>query len=201
MRLPCDATLIVVEVCSAIDNPRWDQRANPGAQAAMAALLAAWRAEKLPVIHLRHDSIEPDSPHAPGKSGRASKPGAPGADPRPGERIVAMHSLSAFVDTPLEEELDALGATTLVLCGVMTANSLEATARHAGDLGYRVFVVADACWVVDKLDRARWLAGEEAPAASPAHLGDEYAEIVDCARTLKAAATANARARRGQAGH
>ena len=73
---------------------------------------------------------------------------------------VGKNAHSAFVGARLEEALDALGATTLVVCGVLTHNSLEATARHAGDLGYRVFVVADACWAVDvnDLDGRLWRA-------------------------------------------
>ena len=94
--------------------------------------------------------------------------------------------------------LDELGATTLVLCGVLTPNSVEATARHAGNLGYQVFVVADACWAVDKVDLRgkRWPA-EDVHALSLAHLEGEYATVVDVATALRAAATAKARQRRG----
>ena len=65
MRLPCDATLIVIDLQQAIDDPRWGPRNNPGAEEKIAALLAAWRAEGLPIIHIRHDSVEPGSPYAP----------------------------------------------------------------------------------------------------------------------------------------
>ena len=90
-----------------------------------------------------------------------------------------------------------LGATTLVICGVLTPNSVEATARHAGNLGYQVFVVGDACWAVDKTDLRgrRWLA-EDVHALSLAHLEGEYASVVDAATTLRAAAAAKIRQRR-----
>jgi Isochorismatase family len=55
MRLPADAALIVTDMQEAIDDPRWGPRNNPGAEANIAALVAAWRAEKLPIIHVRHD--------------------------------------------------------------------------------------------------------------------------------------------------
>ena len=48
--------------------------------------------------------------------------------------------------------LDELGATTLVICGALATHALEASARHAADLGYQVFVVADACRAADALD-------------------------------------------------
>ena len=197
MRLPCDAALIVVDVQWAIDEAQWGPRNNPGAEAAIASLIAAWRAEKLPIAHIRHDSPEPDSPYAPGKPGHGFKPCAM---PREGERVVAKRARSAFVGTGLEDALDALGATTLVICGVLTSNSVEATARDAGDLGYRVFVVADACWAVDKRDLSgRSWPAEDVHALSLANLSGEYAEIVDCAATLRAAATANARKRMREA--
>ena len=83
------------------------------------------------------------------------------------------------------------------VCGVLTQNSVEATARHGGNLGYRVFVVADACWAVDKLDLSgtRWPA-DDVHALSLAHMHGEYASIVDTATAVGAAAMAKTRQRR-----
>ena len=193
MRLPLDAALVVVDVQKAIDDPRWGRRNNANAERAIAALLAAWRAEGLPIVHIRHDLPEPGSPYAPGSPGHAFK-----AEARPldGETIIGKSARSAFVDTRLEETLDALGATTLVVCGVLTHNSLEATARHAGDLGYRVFVVADACWAVDVRDlEGRLWPAEDVHALSLAHLDGEYAEVVGSPMAIAAARLAKARQR------
>jgi nicotinamidase-related amidase len=194
MRLPADATLIVIDVQEAIDDPRWGPRNNPGAEANIVALIAAWRDERLPLIHVRHDSLEQASPYAPGAPGHRFKACAMPLD---GETIIGKIAHSAFIGTELERLLDDIGATTLVLCGVLTSNSLEATARHAGDLGYQTFVVADAAWAVDKVDlRGRlWLA-EDVHHLSLAHLHAEYATVVDTASALSAAATAKARQRR-----
>ncbi len=198
MRLPADATLIVIAMQEAIDDPRSGPRNNLDAEKNVAALVAAWRAEGLPIVHVRHDSAEPGSPYAPDAPGHRFKPCAM---PRDGEPIVAKTASSAFIGTSLEGLLDALGATTLALCG----NGLEATARHAGDLGYQTFVVADAGFAVDKIDLRgqRWPA-EDVHALSLAHLHREYATIVDTDATLDAAAGARARGRwraaRGQGG-
>ena len=90
--------------------------------------------------------------------------------PLEGEPVVGKTTNSAFVGTSLESMLDELGATTLVLCGVLTSNSLEATARHAGNLGYQAFVVADASRAVDKVDlRGRRWPAEDVHALSLAH--------------------------------
>jgi nicotinamidase-related amidase len=194
MRLPADAVLIVIDVQEAIDDPRWGPRNNPDAEANIAALIAAWRAEGLPLVHVRHDSVDPASPYAPHGPGHRFKRCAAPLD---GETVIGKDTNSAFVGTGLEGLLDELGATTLVLCGALTPNSVEATARHAGNLGYQVFIVADACWAVDKVDLRgkRWPA-EDVHALSLAHLRGEYGSVVDAATTLRAAAAAKTRQRR-----
>jgi nicotinamidase-related amidase len=194
MRLPADAVLIVIDMQEAIDDPRWGPRNNLEAEANIAALIAAWRAESLPLVHVRHDSVDPASPYAPHGPGHRFKRCAAPLD---GETVIGKNANSAFIGAGLEGLLDELGATTLVLCGALTPNSVEATARHAGNLGYQVFVVADACWAVDKVDLRgkRWPA-EDVHALSLAHLQGEYGSVVDTATTLLAAATAKARQRR-----
>jgi nicotinamidase-related amidase len=193
VRLPHDAALLIIDMQQAIDDPKWGPRNNPGAERAIAALIAAWRAEQLPIVHIRHDSVEPGSPYRPERPGAAFKAET---RPREGETVIAKSAHSAFVGTRLEETLDALGATTLVVCGALIHNCVEASVRHAADLGYRVFVVADACWAVDVVDLAgrRWPA-EDVHALSLSLLDGEYAEVVDCATTLQAAGLANARSR------
>jgi nicotinamidase-related amidase len=194
MRLPCDAALIVIDVQDAIDDPRWGPRNNPGAESVIAALLEAWRAEALPIFHIAHDSSEPGSPFRPGSPGHGFKREAA---PSAGERVIGRSADSAFVGTALEEALDALGATTLVVCGARTNNCVETTVRHGGALGYRIFVVADACWTVDKRDRAgRLWPAEDVHALSLANMQGDYAEVVDGATALRAAAMANVRRRR-----
>ncbi|HLH50373.1 MAG TPA: cysteine hydrolase family protein [Roseiarcus sp.] len=194
MRLPCDSTLLVIDVQEAIDDASWGPRNNDGAEEVIAALLAAWRAEALPIVHVRHDLLDPRSPYRPGAPGHRFKALA---QPLAEERIIAKHANSAFIGTRLEEALDEIGATTLVICGALTHNSVEATVRHGGNLGYRVFVVADACWAADKRDLSgRLWPAEDVHALSLAHMHGEYAQVVDSATTLRAAALANARRRR-----
>lgn len=194
MRIPRDTVLLVVDVQQAIDDPRWGPRNNPQAEANIAALLEGWRAAGFPVVHVRHDSIEPRSPYRPGQPGHAFKPEAAPLD---GERVVPKQTNSAFVGTDLDEVLADIGCTTIVACGVLTSNSLEATVRHAGNLGYRVFVPHDACWAVDKRDlTGRLWPAADVHALSLAHLDGEYAKVVDTEMALAAAALTASRRRR-----
>ena len=193
MRLPADATLIVIDAQRAIDDPVWGPRNNPRAEEAIALLLQAWRKETLPIVHVRHDSFEPRSPYRPGTPAQEFKPEAA---PASGEIVVAKATPDAFAGTELEARLDDLGATTLVVCGVLTHNSVETTVRAAASLGYRVFVVADACWAVDVVD----LSGQPWPAEavhrlSLTHMHREFARVVSLRAALEAAGTAKQRQR------
>jgi nicotinamidase-related amidase len=185
MRLPADAVLLVIDAQEAVDDPRHGGGDVPRADQNIAALIAACRAEGLPLAHV-------------GRQPAASAaPRAIALRPLDGEIVIVRHAASAFVGTDLEARLDEFEATTLVLCGTLATHALEASARHAGDLGYQVFVVADACRAADTVDlRGRLWPAEEVRALSLAHLKGETATIVDAATALRAAATAKARQRR-----
>lgn len=65
--------------------------------------------------------------------------------PQPGDFVASEHPLSSgFTDTNLDEHLRSIGATHLVMCGLLTNTCVESTARAAVDLGYRVSVLEDA---------------------------------------------------------
>jgi nicotinamidase-related amidase len=190
-RLPSDTVLLVIDVQLAIDDPMWGPRNNPDAEQRIAALIAAWRGAGMPIVHIRHDSIEPHSPYRAGQPGNAFKPEA---QPAKGEKIVPKQANSAFIGTALDKLLTEMGTTTLVACGVLTHNSLEATVRHAGNLGYRVFVAADACWAVDVTgpDGRHWPA-EDVHRLSLAVMHGEYAVVSDAAALSAAAKAAHAK--------
>ena len=182
MRLPADAVLLIIDAQEAVDGPRGGEDASE-VETNIAALVSAWRNEGLPLAHVARQPIVPASPLA--------------IPPLDGEIAIARNATSAFVGADLEARLDELGATTLVLCGTLATHALEASARHAADLGYQVFVVADACRAADALDlKGRLWPAEDVRALALARLRGEAATIVDLATTLPAAATAKARERR-----
>ncbi|GAA4426121.1 cysteine hydrolase [Actinokineospora soli] len=65
--------------------------------------------------------------------------------PEPGDLVVTNPKVGAFASSDLDDQLRAAGITTVVLFGVSTNLTIESTGRAAGDLGYRVVVVEDAC--------------------------------------------------------
>lgn len=106
-------------------------------------------------------------------------------EPRGGEWRVQKPVPDAFCANSLEADLWREGIVGLVIVGVATNNSVESTARTAGNLGFAVWVVADACYTFDKPDfsgRAR--SAEEEHAMSLANLDGEYATVLDLAQLL-----------------
>ena len=135
------AALLVIDVQEGIDDPRHGQRNNPGAEANIARLLAAWRAAGRPVVHIRHDSVDPESVLRPGLPGNAIKREVA---PLPGETVFAKHVNSAFIGTPLEQHLREHGIDALVVTGHTTDHCVSTTARMAANLGFAVTLVSDA---------------------------------------------------------
>ncbi len=183
--LPHDAALLIVDLQKAIDDPRWSHagpRNNPQAEANVAALLAAWRRDGRPIVHIRHDSTDPASAYRPGSPGHAFKQEAV---PLPGETVFGKRVNSAFIGTALDEWLRGRGIGTLVVAGVITNNSVEATVRMAGNLGYDVRLVADACFTFARHDRSgRLRTADEVHDLSLANMDGEYAAVVETAEVL-----------------
>jgi nicotinamidase-related amidase len=183
MTLPLTAALMTIDVQKAIDHPSWGRRNNPQAEENMGHLLAAWRRTGRPIIHVRHLSREPGSSYRPGQEGCEFKEVV---QPQAGEVVITKHTNSAFIDTELERVLRQGNIRTLVICGVITNNSVETTARMAGNLGYKTYVVSDATATFEKVDFYGQLrTAEEVQALSLANLNGEYATVVSSAELLR----------------
>jgi nicotinamidase-related amidase len=181
-RIGRDAALLVIDVQNAIDDPKWGPRNNPGAEANIAKLLGAWRASGRAIFHIRHDSTFADSPYRPGQPGNDFKRDVA---PREGEAVIAKRTNSAFIGTHLDMRLRREGHTAVVVVGVLTHNSVEATARMAGNLGFDTTVVSDATWATDRTDlRGKTWSAEDVHALSLANMHGEYATVRDTAAVL-----------------
>jgi nicotinamidase-related amidase len=130
----------------------------------LAALIAAWRAAGLPVIHTREGHLPDlsDCPPAklmrgapskrigdPGPKGRILIRGEYGHDiidelqPIEGEAVVDKPGKGAFYATELQELLDKDGIKSLIVTGVTTEVCVHTTVREANDRGYECLVPAD----------------------------------------------------------
>jgi nicotinamidase-related amidase len=156
--LPRHTALLLVAAQQAWDDPYWGARNNPEAEANMAALLQAFRAAGLEVVHVRRDARDPNSPLHPGEPGHAFKAET---GPRPAETVLRTSGQSAFTGSGLEDHLRRLGIDRIILAGFTTSHGISSTARHARDLGFKTVVLRDACvaFELEDVDGNRMPAG------------------------------------------
>ena len=106
-------------------------------------ILEKFRKLGLPVIHIRHIATKPDATFF--------LPDTYGSEihknvlPIENEKVIIKHYPNSFRETGLLESLKETEITGLVICGMMTHMCVDATARAAADLGFKVIIAADAC--------------------------------------------------------
>ena len=170
--------LIVVDVQRAFDEweARGKRRNNPQAVARIVDLLAAFRAQRAPIFHIRHEGTKPNSTFRPERTGYAVKAEA---REQSGEPVIVKRVNSAFIGTDLETRLRADNIATLVICGATTNHCVETTTRMAGNLGFDTRLVRDATWTFDRIGPdGDAHSAEEIHAMTLSNLNGEFARIV-----------------------
>ena len=174
--IPGNSALIMIDVQQAWNDPSWGRRNNPDAENVMSDALELWRENSLPVIHVRHDSRNPESLLKAGKPGFEFKPEAMPVD---GEPVIVKHVNSGFIGTDLEERLRAQGIHDLFFAGITTDHCVSTTVRMAANLGFNVFVIEDACVTFDRKDlKGKTIKAEDVQSVSLASLHGEFATVL-----------------------
>lgn len=178
-------TLLIIDMQVGMTWPALETRNNHQAEATIARLLGEWRRSRRSIVHVRHISRTPGSPFWPGQPGVEFQPELL---PLPNEHVVEKNVPDAFINTGLERWLHVRCESALVIVGVSTNNSVESTARSAGNLGFRTYVVSDATFAFDKTDfNGVKRSADEVHAMSLANLHGEYATVVHSAQAADAA--------------
>lgn len=175
------ATLLVIDVQQAFDDPSWGARNNPGAEANVARLLAAWRASGEPIVHVRHLNETTADRFARDGTGFQPKPEAQDLQ---GERVILKTVNSAFVGTDLHDVLTANGGG-VVCVGITTDHCVSTTVRMAANYGFATTIVSDATATFERIgpDGRHWTA-EEMHASALASLNEEFAIVLSTDQVL-----------------
>lgn len=180
--------LLPIDVQRGFDDPSWPPRWNAQMETNGRALLAHWRAARAPIIHVRHDSVQPGSSLAPDHWGNDFRDGfAPEGD----EPVVSKSVNSAFIGTDLDLRLRRLGAERIVAFGISTDMCVSTTIRTGANMGWRFILAADACDCFDLPDgKGGTIPATAIQAAHVATLAMEFCEVVTTADLVDRSTTA-----------
>lgn len=174
--------LVVIDQQKGIDHPKLGKRNNPDAEEEILGVLSLWRKIKWPIFHVKHRSKESESVFWPAQEWFEFKEQF---QPLEGEKVIEKSVSCAFVNNCLENELRNLGVNEIAIVGVATNNSVEATARTGGNLGYTIYVVENACFTFAKPDYfGTYRSADLVHAMSLANLHGEYATVISSAQLV-----------------
>lgn len=180
--LATNAALVIIDMQKGMADPALGRRNNLEAELRIQQLLNAWRHAQRPVIHVRHISRSPGSVFWPGQPGCEFQDAL---QPLAQEHVVEKNVPDAFSATGLERWLHMRSIKQLVIVGVITNNSVEATVRSGGNLGFDVIVAADACFTFDQADLSgRLWPAEDVHALSLSNLAMDYARVFQTSEIL-----------------
>ena len=146
-------------------------------------LLQMARDLKVPIIHIQHDAGVGTPYDVTAEIGQISAEVAP----KNGENVITKNYPNAFIATPLEAQLKALGIESLVLAGFMTHMCINSTARGAFNLGFKPTVVASACATRSLVGaNGKTVDAQTMHDSALAAVRDLFAVVVDDVASLKA---------------
>lgn len=128
------SVLLIVDVQVGVMSQLWD---SSRIIENLARLVERARTASVPVIWVRHCAE-----YLP--AGRPEWQFVPELVPHSTERVIEKEHNSAFERTTLDDELEAIGATHIILAGAATNWCIRATAYGALGRGYDLTLVADA---------------------------------------------------------
>lgn len=152
-------------------------RNNHDAEFICGNILSKWRELKLPIVHVRHSSTNPDSKL------HKSKPGFEFNDyvkPLDNEVVITKKVNSAFIGTKLDNILYNMNINTLVFVGMTTNHCISSSVRMSGNLGFKTYLISDstACYDTMGMD-GKMIDCNIIYESSLANLSEEFATIIN----------------------
>ena len=174
--------LVLIDVQKGLDAPALGKRNNPAAESNMALLLTEWRKRSLPVLHVKHNSTEPNSTLRPGMPGNEIKEAV---KPLSNEILFEKTVNSAFIGTGLESYLKSKGIQDLVVVGLTTDHCVSTSVRMASNLGFNVWLVGDATATFERENYDGTLfSAEQMHEINLASLNGEFCSVITTAEAL-----------------
>lgn len=175
--------LVLIDFQKGFCDPVWGERNNPEAETVALQLLDHWRGNDWSIFHVQHLSSE-------GGVFRGAKADfIDGFGPQGEETLIQKSVNSAFIGTDLETQLRGAGIAELTICGLTTPHCVSTTTRMAGNLGFGVQLIEDACAAFTSNANMSWK-DDSKPLAQAihdmalAHLHGEFARVMQSTEVL-----------------
>lgn len=138
--------------------------------------LTLFRGKKLPIVHIQCILLDDNATFfLPGTEGIQPHEGIL---PEPGEKVIIKHTPDSFFQTELQQHLESLNVTRLVICGMMSHICIDSTVRSANRLGYEVLVLDEACTTRDLLWNGTVIPAQTVHNTFMASLDGTFAQVI-----------------------
>ncbi|MGX8266150.1 cysteine hydrolase family protein [Anaerostipes caccae] len=137
-------------------------------------LLKDFRKQDLPVIYIRHESI----------NGTFLTINTDGVQihndikPLDTETVIVKHYPNSFYETNLQNKLVENGVTELVVCGMMTHMCIDTTIRAAKDYGYELTLISDGCATKELEWNGDYIPADTVQSIFMASLNQKFANVI-----------------------
>jgi nicotinamidase-related amidase len=173
-----NTVLLLIDLQEGLDE--WDyyggERNNHKAESNASRLLSYFRAQRRPIIHVKHNSINQASPLHPSKTGNAIKPEV---YPLTHEIVLQKHKNSAFIDTDLDKKLKELRVKRVIIAGLTIEHCISSTVRMSANMGYETILIGEATAAFAKRDsKGKLINAQTVFEVSLANLKDEFAKVL-----------------------
>ena len=184
MKIEDKPALILVDIQKGLDEFEYygGNRNNLDAEQKMRQLLDFWRANDLPIFHIKHNSTSSKSPLRPNQIGNEIKDIV---KPIGDEPVIEKTVNSGFIGTNLKERLESQNIQKVVIVGLTTDHCISTTTRMAGNFGFETYLISDATATFDKIGTN----GKKYPAElvheiELAALNEEFATVLEAQALL-----------------
>lgn len=170
------SVLLVVDVQKAFNDVSWGERSNQTAESHIAELITLFRQNEIDVIHIKHQSNNPESLFYPEHITSEFKSEA---TPLKNELVLTKTVNSAFIGTNLEEILHEKGITNIYIVGLTIPHCISTTTRMAANLGFKCYLVEDATASFELIGHTGIkYSANEVQELTVVTLNEEFAEIL-----------------------
>ncbi len=157
------------------------ERNNPGCEANVEKLIAAFRSAGQPIVFVKHNSKMPASVLRPGQEGNDFKEMITGEP----DLLVTKSVNSAFYGEPdLHAWLTGNQIDAVAICGIQTNMCCETTARMAGNLGLDTWFVLDATHTFAKTAEGVKISAEQLSQTTAVNLSGEFATVLSTSEAI-----------------